>query len=204
MSFYNNIIRIFASIEPAVPQVIVCFAATAVALIALMTFGDMIWINQKRFKLYGIFYGLSTYDCLRLAVSWIRLILTISIVAMFRELATIHYIVYAIEGIIFVCDIKRPSRIFINLVWFILQFLGIVATSLLCDYIKSMMYVSVSIWVIYIFLSLFLVIFSIFIFLNEIDQVSQDRVLLFDNKETGVNDGRKQTEQLSELKAEEN
>ena len=175
MDIQALIIQIAAAGEPLIPVMVVCVAGTIIASVILFLMAGNVWVDQWRFKILGVFFQLSGYGCYRVAISWLRFLMTVYYVVAFRELGVVHYVAYLMVGILYVLDVKRPGRIPKNILWFLVVTGGLYATNLVCGYIHTLAGVDVMAWVVYVCMGIFLFLFAFYLFFQELEDVSFDR-----------------------------
>lgn len=174
MSVGEFLLRVFSALGPMLPGIIVASVATLIALIVLMVRSRDMWVQDKRFRLLGLFFGLEGKGCLRLACSWLKMIFVIVFIASFQKLTLIHYLMLLIPGVIVILsapDIKKKLGSF---GWLLLQTVGLLSVNLICGYYLDMSG-SVVYLLIYITMGIFLALFSVFLFLNDLATISLER-----------------------------
>jgi len=178
-------LQIITKMEPVIPVMLFCLGVTIIIVGVLFIAARTVWVDEARFRLLGIFYGLNGYDCYRLSLSWVRLLMTVFFVVAFRSLdldsnlahilRSPQFSAYLLVGILYVVDFKRPKMIVKNLLWFLAVSCGLFATSIICGYMQSLAGVSIGVTLIYISMSIFMCLFALYLFLMEIETISKDR-----------------------------
>jgi len=187
MSFNGVILQVITKVEPLVPVMLFCAGVTLVLMLILYFLSGNVWMDDKRFKVLGVFFGLSRYDCYRLALSWIRLLMTLFFVVAFRNLKletnlrqvirSPQFVAYLLIGVLYALDIKRPVRIPKNICWFLVISCGLFATSIVCGYMQTLAGFNLGVFIVYVFMGMFMILFALYLFLMEMDEVSKDRVI---------------------------
>lgn len=168
-----TLLHILAQLHPLVLPV------AAVALLTLLAAGVLwllcrrAWVSDKPFRLLGLFFGLTGRGILRLACAWVKLLSVGVYVAAFQGLEPLHYSMVLLPGLI--CALAdRPSGWAEQLFWLSLQSGGLVAVNLLCRFIRNMNGGSIYV-LIYTAMGIFLCLFSVYLFLNELTTISRHR-----------------------------
>lgn len=185
MKLMSVLIQLVTKIEPLVVPMLFCMGVTAVVVTIMYLSAKNVWVDEQRFRLLGVFFGLDAYDIYRLSLSWVRFLLTVFFVVAFRylELQTDlrqvirspQFCMYTIIGLLYVADYRRPKLILKNLAWFLVISCGLFATSIMSGYMQSLAKPGIGVILIYICMGIFMCLFSLYLFLLEIDEVSRDR-----------------------------
>ena len=166
---------LISGMEPLIPAMIFTAGVTVLAMVATYLMAIDTWFDQKRFRVTGIFYGLNGYDCYRLAVSWVRLLLTVFFIAAFHPLEDVSLIAYLMVGVLYILDVRKPKRILKNLFWMVLITAGLLAANLVCGYIGTLVTKDVIAYAVYVFMGVFMALFAFYLFMQELEDISTDR-----------------------------
>lgn len=177
MEIGRVLLHLVSNMESLVPAMIFCAGVSLFVTLILYFMAGDVWFDQLRFRILGVFFGLGSYDCYRLALSWVRLLLTIYYVVSFRELDTIAVVAYLMIGLLYVLDIRKPKRILKNAIWMAIVSAGLFAVNLVCGYIHTLFVVDWKAWVIYVFMGIFMCLFAFYLFIQELEDISSDRKL---------------------------
>lgn len=174
MSAAELAIRILAQAEPLLPYMLAAVLPTAVLLPVLLLLGRGVWVNQRRFRWLGLFVGLGRWDCLRLACSWIKLLLLVSFLVIFRKLHAPHYLLFAVPGLLQCISSRRAWRVPGRLIWFALELAALLSCNMVCGYILD---VNTDLYfrALYVCIALFTALFGFYLFLTELNDISEGR-----------------------------
>lgn len=176
MSAAELILRTLAQLRPALPALIAAVAATICAGLALTIYVHGAWVQEKRFALAGLFFGMGKRDSVRLSCVWIRLVFTLVFLIGFQKLDLLHYELFLLPGLLFILTEKKLTRAGTDLLWLALDLLGLLSANLVCGYVRDMDG-GLGFLLLYIAMALFLVLFNIYLFLNELDHISDQRAV---------------------------
>lgn len=182
--------RLLAYAEPLLPFMLAAAVSAAVLLPLLLRLGRNVWVDQRRFRWLSLFLGLDSWECLRLACSWIKLVLLICFLAAFQKLGLSHYLLFFIPGLLQCLSGRGVLRVPGRLVWFALEFVALISCNMVCGYIHDMS-ASTFFYVLYVFMALFSALFGIYLFLTELNDISSGRGASLEyewSKETGFGD----------------
>lgn len=171
MSVAEVLLRGLAELKPILPYMLIAVILTVAALIFLLFYSRNVWVDSRRFRMAGLFFGLNRQCSLRLACVWLKLIFMVSFVLGFRKLGMIHYISILIIGITAALCAGSVRNKISSLLWLLLQMAGLISVNLICGYMKDMA-VKGGFMLIYIAMGLFLILFSVYMFLSEINAIS--------------------------------
>ncbi len=176
MSASELILRALAQLRPALPALIAAVAATIGAGLGLAIYVHGVWVQEKRFSLAGLFFGMERRASVRLACAWLRLIFMLVFLIGFQKLELLHYELLLLPGLIFILTERKPVRAGTDLLWLALDLLGLLSANLVCGYVRDMDG-GLGFLLLYIAMSLFLALFNIYLFLNELDYISDQRAV---------------------------
>ena len=177
MDFNRALQYIILNIEPLFRMMLFAAGVTVIVLVLLTLLAGSTWFDKRSFGFLGVFYGSGNYECFRLAISWLRFLMTVYFIVAFKELEVSCYVAYFMVGLLYVLDIRNPKRIIKNLIWFLIVAAGLYASNLVCAYIHSLSHPDVKTTVIYVFMGLFMCLFSFYLLMQEIDDISGDRLI---------------------------
>ena len=174
MSVVEFLLRVLLELKPLLPCMTAAVGLTAIALVFLLLYSRNVWVDSRRFRLAGLFFGLSVRCSLRLACAWLKLIFLLVFVLGFQKLSLLHYLMFLIPAIISaLCADGIGGRIS-SLLWMALQTVGLLSVNLICGYIRDLSG-TVGFLLIYAAMGLFLILFSVYLFLNEVNAISMQR-----------------------------
>lgn len=168
--------RIFAEIQPALPYVITVAVITLILLPVLLFLSRSLWVSQRRFRWLSLFFGLKAGECVRVACSWIKLLLVLSYLIAFQKLGLIHYGLLLVPGLLYVFSPWDWLRIPGRFLWLALEMAGLLSCNLICGYIREMssgpLFPAV-----YCLMAFLEGLFAFYLFLTEINDISAGRAL---------------------------
>ena len=174
MSAEELAVRVLAQMEPLLPYMLAVTAATAAALVPLLLLSRGLWVDQPRFRWLGLFFGLSTGDCARLACAWSKLVLLLGYLAAFRKLDTANYLLFLAFGAVYAVSFHDLARIPGRILWLALELVALVSCNLLCGYIRDVNGAAL-LRTAYILMAIFMSLFGAYLFLIELNDISAGR-----------------------------
>ena len=171
MSIIEILIRIFAELRPLLPAMLVAVFATTAAFTALLLLTRDVWVQDRRFYITGLFFGLDRTGSLKLACAWLKLLFLVVFIVAFRKLNLLSYMALLIPGALGAACGRGLIKKLSDLMWLVLQ---LVSANLICGYIQEMAGGPVFV-LLYVVMGVFLILFSIYLFLNEINAISAAR-----------------------------
>lgn len=174
MTFSELAVRVLAQAEPLLLYMLAVAVPTILLLPAFLRLGRNVWMDQKRFRWFGLFLGLSGWDCLRLACSWIKLLLLVSFLLAFRKLGAPQYLLFLVPGVLQCLSARGALRVPGRLVWLALEFVALLSCNMVCGYIRDVT-AEALFYVLYICMALFSALFGGYLFLTELNDISAGR-----------------------------
>ena len=174
MSITELLLRVLAQLRPTLPALIIAGVLTLAVSLVLTVYVRDIWVQEKLFSLGGLFFGLGGTDAVRLSCAWLRLIFLIVFLVSFQKLELLHYEMLLIPNVLFSVMEKKLTRAAANLLWAMLDLLGLLSANLVCGYVLDMDG-GMGFMLLYVTMGLFLALFNIYLFLNELDYISDQR-----------------------------
>lgn len=185
MSFSEFFLKLATRLEPMVPVMVFTAGTTAVLIVVLAILASDVWIDDRKFRFLGVFFGLNSYDIYRLTLGWVRLLMTLFYVVAFRNLEletsfgqvirSPQFSLYLLIGVLYVADYKRPMLILRNLAWFLIICCGLFATSIMCGYMRTLPGFSLGAFIVYACMGSLVFLFAAYLFITELDEVSRNR-----------------------------
>lgn len=189
MTFSELAVRVLAQAEPLLVHMLAVAVPTILLLPVFLHLGKRVWVDQRRFRWLGLFLGLSGWDCLRLACAWIKLLLLISFLAVFRKLGAPQYLMFLVPGVLQCLSARGALRVPGRLVWFVLEFAALLSCNMVCGYIRDVT-AETLFYVLYICMALFTALFGVYLFLTELNDISAGRGTNFEYEwNTGAGNG---------------
>ena len=111
---------------------------------------------------------------MRLGAAWVKLCLLLISLAAFQKLTLSHYLLLALPGLLYAIEPEAPLRTPINLLGSVMALAGLLAANIVCGYIQDLR-PGAGFVVVYVFMSLFLTLYGIYLFLNELNDLSMGR-----------------------------
>ncbi|MFI3227448.1 MAG: hypothetical protein R3Y09_08555 [Clostridia bacterium] len=173
------LLRLMITLEPMVICIIAVVAVTCVFLPILIIKSRGLWVNSKNFRFLSLFYHLRFYDAIRLGSAFVKLILMMVFIIQFKALEEIHYICFIFVSILYAFDVKALFRTIANVFWCTLQIVAIFSLNIICSYILQIN-AKPEFLIVYIVLGIFVVLFAIYSFITEINEVSMGRRAKFE------------------------
>ena len=98
MSVVEFLLRVLSELKPLLLCMITAVALTAAVLVFLLLYSRNVWVDSRRFRLAGLFFGMNGRCSLRLACVWLKLIFLLVFVLGFQKLSLLHYLTLLITG----------------------------------------------------------------------------------------------------------
>lgn len=174
MTLHEFLLRVLVVLQPVIPAVIAAAAVTLLAVVITAIGVHGLWIDQRKFRWLGIFYGLSTSDCLHLACAWIELVLLAVFLISFRKLTAADYLLFLIPGGLYALQFKSLKKIPVRLLWLALEFVGLLSANLVCGYYHDM-HGGLGFALVYVIMAVFMMLFGCYLFLTELSDISEGR-----------------------------
>ncbi len=171
------LLQTFAQLKPMLPGLITAMILTMIALVVLTVAARDAWVTEWRFHITGLFFGLSGWGCLKLACSWLKLIFVIFFIIAFGQLNLLQYMMVIIPGITGAVAGRSLARGAGDFIWLFLQLAGLVSANIVCGFIREMAGGAPFV-MLYIAMGAFLILFSLYLFLNEINAISCARGII--------------------------
>ena len=99
MSVVEFLLRVLSELKPLLLCMTTAVALTAAALVFLLLYSRNVWVDSRRFRLAGLFFGMNGRCSLRLACVWLKLIFLLVFVLSFQKLSLLHYLTLLITEI---------------------------------------------------------------------------------------------------------
>ncbi len=174
MSGGEVLVRLLAGLSPMVPSILAVLVLTVLALVVLLLTCHNSWVQDGNFRVAGLFFGMTAKGGLRLSCAWLKLIFLLVFIVGFQKLELLNYFMVLVPGLILALSDSSGKKILSGLAWLALQIAGLLATNLICGYIREFS-AGIVFLLVYIAMGLFLAFFSIFLFLNELSDISGAR-----------------------------
>lgn len=174
MSVTETLTLISAQMKILLPCLYVVVGVTCLLLIPLNLLGKRLWVNKKSFMWLGLFFDLSTLDMMRLASAWVRLWVVVTFLCSKEPLVHSQYWLFLICALIHVILAKGILDSLGKCLWSVLQTMGLVSASLICGYL-ILLEAPLTYWIAYALLCVFMILFSIYLFLLDVNTISLGR-----------------------------
>ncbi len=174
MSFGEIAVRVLADIKPLLPGFIAAIVATLIAMIVISILGRHTWVGKRHFPLPSLFFSLDARGTLRIACAWLKLIFLIVFLVSFQKMVLIQYLMILLPGLLLALLAGRLSQIGSGLFWLLLQLMGLFCANMVCGYIRDMA-AGIGFILVYIAISVFMALFSVYMFLLDLDSISGSR-----------------------------
>lgn len=161
-------------IKPLLPCIFVILASTITMFAWIIVKSKGIWFGKKNFEQFGLFIELHSGLALKLACLWIKLITVCFYLLSFSQLETIHYIFLLVPCVMIVILSFSVMEFITHFIGIVIQFIGVIAANILCSYIMQFE-MKVNYILIYVLIAVILILYSLYIFITEVDFVSARR-----------------------------
>ena len=173
-TFIAGIIKdALAALRPILIPMAFVVAATIIAIVIVVPMLSRLRMNSRTFGWLSIFYELRGIGCVRLSCIWVKLCLLIIYLFLFDELSLQEYLIFLVPGLIYVLGGKAKG-LFGRLFWFLVELVGLFTANVVCSYILDMR-PGMIFTMIYVALSIFLVLFGVYLFMTELNDISEAR-----------------------------
>lgn len=174
MTLQEALLIIFRSAEPLLPFMAAVGLLTCVALAVLLVMSRGLWFDRPAFRWLGLFYGLDKGGCLRLACAWLKFCVLLTYLVAFQKLTTAHYLLFLVPALIFSVPLHQLTELPANLLGVFMELVGLVAANVVCGYYQDL-HPGVGFLLVYILISLFLALYAVYLFLTELNVISNGR-----------------------------
>lgn len=174
MSITDMIALNIYAIKPLLPCIFVIVVATVAMFSFILIKSKGIWFGKKNFEQFGLFVELHSSLALKLACLWIKLIVVCYYLLSFTQLEVIHYIFLIVPCIIILIFSFSVMEFITHFFGIVIQFIGVLAANILCSYIMQFE-MKISYVFIYVLIAMILILYSVYIFITEVDFVSARR-----------------------------
>ena len=181
MSAAELLVRVLAQVQPLLPYMLIVTAVTTAALAALLFASRGLWVDQRRFRWLGLFFGLSTWDSIRLAGAWVKLLLLFTYLVLFKRLGMAEYLLFLASGVAYTLSRNHWIRIPGRIMWNVLEATALVSCNLLCGYVHEVSVFSKYLLV-YCLMAVFSALFGVYLFFTELNDISAGRQINLGNE----------------------
>ena len=138
MGIAEYITEALASLWPLFIPMAFVTAATILAAAILVPLVSKMRSDSRVFSWCGLFYDLNFHGAYLLTCSWIKFLLLLVYLAMFRELSVMEYFFLAVPALLYAFDPAGIKRLPAKLFWLVIEFIGLFTAQVVCSYIKDM------------------------------------------------------------------
>ena len=174
MTFYEGLLLTLQASRGMLLPFAVTAAATAVALAWLGVVARRTWVNKRRFDFTAIFFELNRWSCVRLACSWVKLVLVLSYFLVLGRIGAGHYLLLLIPCVMYSVEPLRWYRTPVNLLSSLATAAGVLIASVLQSYIRDMELGFLS-KVACVSLCVLIAVYAVYLFVTELNNISQER-----------------------------
>lgn len=174
MTMLERIVVALVRIQDYIPLLYVLLFLTALWVIVLSLMSRGLWLDRPAIRFVALFFELDTRGMVCLASSWCKLVLFILLVVNFQLYDLSYYLFLLVIGLPYCLFGGGFLRIFGRCFWMSLQMLGLLSTNILCGYIQQVRN-TIPYMILYILLSGFFILFGIYLFLTELNDISTER-----------------------------
>ena len=171
---WETILRVLYLLKPLVPTVLIVAALTMAALLLLVLPCGRFWINKRSASWLGMFFCLRGRGCVHLACVWLRFCLCIALLIPLSQITAQHCLLLVVP---MVTELLADTSLK-HLVGRILGDIALLAGVLLANLLFGYMQGSGGDIVpssLYVVLCIFVLLFNIYLFLLEIENISENR-----------------------------
>lgn len=171
---WETILRMLYLLEPLLPMVLTAALLTVAVWAALVLPCSRFWVDSRKTGWLGLFLGLRGKGCVRLACAWLRCCLTLALLIPVSQLTALHCVVYAVPMLAGLWGDTAPGRVLGRLLGDAALFAGVLLANLLFGYWQGtgQSFVILSLCIV---LSVFVLLFNLYLFLLELESISEDR-----------------------------
>lgn len=174
MTIQEILLRSLQGLQPLLPAVMAVVVLTMLALAACAVLARGLWVDQRRFRWLGLFYSLRERDCVRLACVWVKLLLLEGFLVLFRKLDLSAYLMLLLPGLLYGVRLDSLKGVPGRLVWLGLELMALLFTNLVCGFYRDMGG-GLGFLVLYICMALFTALFGVYLFFQELNDISEGR-----------------------------
>ena len=170
-------------LKPLVPYIAILLVVTIITYWMIAIKGRKIWMNDQGFGYLSIFFNMNFFSAIKLSCVWLKFLLILMFIIGFQPLGVIHYLFILVPCILMIFISTNLMELINHIINTFIQAAGLVALNILCSYILEFEFEVVYI-VAYIFIAILVILYSVYIFISELDAISLGRrtVLYEDRK----------------------
>ena len=166
-------------LKPLVPYIAILLVVTIITYWMIAIKGRKIWMNDQGFGYLSIFFNMNFFSAIKLSCVWLKLLLIMMFIIGFQPLGVIHYLFILVPCILMVFISTDLMELINHIINTCIQAAGLVALNILCSYILEFEFEVVYI-VAYVFIAILVILYSIYIFISELDAISLGRRTILD------------------------
>ncbi len=181
MGISDIIILNLYSIKSLVPCILFILACTVAAFFVILLGSQGMWFGKKSFERYNLFIELNSILAIKLACAWIKVLTIGFYLLFFAVLEPIHYVFLLVPCIgVLVINNSIVDGV-AHLASVVIQLVGVLAANILCSYISQFgiqfFYISI-----YVLMAIVIELYSLYIFITELDLISNRRNVKIEKK----------------------
>ena len=166
-------------LKPLVPYIAILLVVTIITFWMIAIKGSKIWMNDQGFGYLSIFFNMNFFSAIKLSCVWLKLLLIMMFIIGFQPLGVIHYLFILVPCILMIFISTDLMELINHIINTCIQAAGLVALNILCSYILEFEFEVVYI-VAYVFIAILVILYSIYIFISELDAISLGRRTILD------------------------
>lgn len=167
------------AVKPLIPCLLALLIASVAAFAIILVKSRGMWFGSKNFAL-SLFSELRSVLAIKLACAWIKCVTVCFFLLSFTQLTGVHYIFVLTPCIIILLLNASLVEWVTHLVSIAIQIIGLFAANILCSYIIQFEMKLAYIFL-YVLIAIVLSLYSVYIFISEIDFISARRSIKFEN-----------------------
>ena len=121
MSAKELLLRVLLELRPMLPGTAAVVAASLLVLPTLLVCCKTAWVNDPRFRVAGLFFGLTGRDACFLSCAWIKLIVMLVFIVGFQKLVLVQYGMVLLPGVLAAICARSGGQKTGTLLWLVLQ-----------------------------------------------------------------------------------
>lgn len=174
MTLQEFLLRVLYAMEALVPVLITGLVATVLMLTLLYFVSRDAWLQDRRFPIAGVLFGISGVGRFHLACVWLKLVFVAYFLVAFQIMSTMHYWIVIVPGLLASILEQGIWKKLQGLFWLVIQLIGLFSANMICRFILQMSGGIIFV-LIYIAIALFLALLSLYLFLTELLSLSDRR-----------------------------
>ena len=183
MNVKDIIILNLYEVKPLLLYILAILFITNIAFLVILLKSRKLWFDQKHFGVLSLFVELSPLTSAKLACAWIKCLTVWMYLVGFQKLEAIHFVFLAVPCVFIIILNRNFFAMMNHCINVGVQFVGVIAVNILCRYILQFE-MKASYIIIYSLIATIIGLYSLYIFIAEVDFISRGRSVRLEKSKT--------------------